>query len=309
MIVVTAMARWIGMAEANIGAANLGTRALGTSRVWLNSCGVKKAICLLCVLFAGIARDVQGTTLPTTVTEAPATSTTQTASAPAPSVPAVSPTISYVGGQLRISALDSTLAELLTRVAVLTGVNIDIPAGVGGERMAVIELGPGPPRQILAQLLSDSNCDFLIQALDTDPGRIQSVLLMQREKKGSRANAMDAAARPLVIPYARVAAPPVKPDEPVSENALPAPPENPAAEANPQNPQSAATQPDQPAQSPLSQPEQPTSTRPGALTPPQTLNSQTINSQLQQMYQQRSQMVQQERQAVVPAPPANPGNN
>ena len=54
-------------------------------------------------------------------------------------------------------------------------------------------------------------------------------------------------------------------------------------------------------QLPLSQPEQSNLARPGALTPPQALNPQSINQQLQQMYQQRMQL-----QTV--APPANPGS-
>ena len=105
------------------------------------------------------------------------------------------PTISYVGGQLRIDALGSTLADVLTKVAALTGVKIDVPAGADSERMPVVELGPGPARQILASLLSDSNFDYLIQASDADPEKIQSVLLMPREKKGERDQWTDAAAR------------------------------------------------------------------------------------------------------------------
>src|ERR1039458_9927229 len=130
-----------------------------------------------------------------------------------PARPAVPPKITYVGGQLRIDALGSTLATVLTQVAALTGVKIEIPAGADNERMPVVELGPGPARQILASLLSDSNFDYLIQASDADPEKIQSVLLMPREKKGTEAAAR-AARGPNVAAVAPPEAPP--PDAPVA---------------------------------------------------------------------------------------------
>jgi hypothetical protein len=198
------------------------------------------------------------------------------------------------------------LADVLTQVATLTGVKIDIPAGASSERMPVVELGPGPARQILAALLSDSNFDYLIQASDADPERIQSVLLMPREKKGSGINGADVVARASRGPDVAAAAPP---EAPVADS--PVPPA--AAEAN-SNPAPAAApptpvQPDQTGQFPLLQPDTTNPAKPGALTPPATLNQDSINQQLQQMYQQRLQMTQQDHYTGTQPLPAIPGVN
>src|ERR1700680_314957 len=184
--------------------------ALATLGAGFRPRGVTKASCVLgLLLFARVAfaQNAQGTAsratateaLNTTVIESPARAALPTSE----KITAATPKISYVDGQLRIDALDSTLADVLKKVGALTGVNIDVPAGANSERMHIVELGPGPARQILASLLSDSNFDYLIQASDTDPEKIQSVLLMPREKRGSGTNGTDAAGRPSRSPYAR----------------------------------------------------------------------------------------------------------
>ncbi len=218
----------------------------------------------------------------------------QDAGRPESDKPAVPPKITYVNGQLQIAAFGATLADVLATVASLTGVTIDVPAGAKNERMPIVELGPGPARQVLASLLSDSNFDYLIQASNSDPEKIQAVLLMQREKKGSVTNVAEAAPLPSRGPFGRV----VQPEPPVNAPVT-AQPEF-AQEANSLNPQPAAAPQDQPAPTPpsmsggafpipLAQP----GTSAGAMTPPPVLNQQSITQQLQQMYQQRMQMTQQ----------------
>ena len=285
--------------------------------------GVMKAGCVVALfVFArvGIARDAETTALHTTAVQAPAPaagSPAQTATA-RPTLEKVRtdlPPISYVDGQLRIHALDSTLEDILTKVAAVTGVKIDVPAAANSEHMPIVELGPGPARQILASLLSDSNFDYLIQASDTDPDKIQSVLLMAREKKRSGPNGTDAAARPSRSPYARAVTLAAKPEEaPAPDSPVPAPSET-IAEVNPLNPPPASTSPDQATpsadpsmqQPPLTRPDQPNLIRTAPMSPPATLNPQTINQQLQQMYQQRMQILQQERLTPPPGAPTNPG--
>ena len=222
--------------------------------------------------------------------------------------PAAPPKITYVGGLLRIDAIDATLADVLRKVAVLTGVTIDLPAGASSERMPVVELGPGLPRQILASLLSDSGFDYLIQASNTDPEKIQNVLLMARDKKGGATNGADVVARASRSPYARSG----RPEEaPAPESPAPAPPENAIAQANSLTPQPPSAQPEQPAAPPepsmplqLSQQNQSSFPKPGQLSPPQDLSQQNISQQLQQMYQQRVQMGQT---AGNPGSPQAPG--
>lgn len=263
-----------------------------------HSQGLTKAGCVLAlVLSARVATAQRGT-----VTEGPATGAAPSAS-PVPGPPK----ISYAGGQLKIDALDATLADVLTKVALATGVIIDLPAGASSARMPVVQLGPGSAREVLASLLSDSDFDYLIQASDADPEKIQSVMVMVREKKASGPNGTDAAVRPTRSPYARAMAARSEAEEaPAADNPVPPQPDNPAPEAN--SPP-APTQPDQAAPAPLTQPVQPlqldpNATRPGALTPPSDLSPQSISNQLQQMYQQRAQMIQQNGQASQPAQPA-----
>jgi hypothetical protein len=205
------------------------------------------------------------------------------------------PTISYAGGQLRINALDSTLGDVLAKVGAVTGVDIDLPPGANSERMHIVDLGPGPARQILVALLSDSNFDYLIQASDIDPEKIQNVLLMPRGKAGSGNNVIDAAARTPRTPYARAATPATSQEAPVPNNSVPAPPENslnPPLQPEQSGSPLFAELDSKPAQAPLPQS--------APLAPPLTLSPQSINQQLQQMYQQRAQMIQQ-GQAVPPA--------
>jgi hypothetical protein len=264
--------------------------------------GATQTGCFLALLlFAGvaIAQNPQAAALHATATEAPLA---------LEKLPPAPPKISYVGGQLRIDAFGATLADVLTKVAAITGVNIEVPAGARNERMPVVELGPGLPRQVLASLLSDSTFDYLIQSSSTDPEKLQSVLLIPREKKGSGTNGTDGA-RPSRSAYARAAA---QPEAPVPDSPLPPQPEVPALDAASLNSVPAAMQADsstpltsaQPEQSmllPAAQPDPFALTRPGALAPPQTLNPQSINQQLQQMYQQRMQMIQPGGQIGQPA--------
>jgi hypothetical protein len=228
------------------------------------------------------------------------------AAPPAPQrTPAIPPTVSYAGGQLKIGAPDSTLADVLTKVAALTGMKIEVPPGAESERMAV-ELGPGPARQVLASLLSESSFDYVIQSSDEDRESVRSVLLMPRGPKGNGTERTDQAARPSRSPFVRAME---APEPSAADSPVPALPGNaPDAAALDSQPPPAQPDPSMPPAPPPAQPQQPGSPRPGALTPPATLDQQSISQQLQQMYQQRAQMVQQERQAGPPAPLANPGN-
>jgi hypothetical protein len=266
--------------------------------------GVTQAGCLLALLC--FARVASGQGIQTAAAVGPPV-TTASALPASDQIPAVPPKISYVGGQLSIRALGSTLADVLTQVAALTGVKIDVPAGANTERMPIVELGPGPARQILADLLSDSNFDYLIQASDADPEKLQAVLLMPREKK------TDAPGRASRGPYMAAATPPESPvpDTPVPPQPEIAPPQasslNPAAalQADPST-QPPPAPPDLSGQ-PLLQPDTSNPAKPGALAPPATLSPQSINQQLQQMYQQRAQMTQQDHYTGTQPLPPIPG--
>lgn len=275
-------------------------------RTRLQRPGVTRASCALALLLITCAASISRAQETTAAKEAPeaAASAQSTSKRPA----ADQPKVSYVGGQLRINVLDTTLAEVLERVAALTGVKIDVPAGAEKELMPVVELGPGPARQILAELLSDSNFDYLIQAADKDPELMQSVVLLPRAKISGGSKGIIMAARQTANPFARAGAPPAEPAEARQpETPVPAPPQNVVAEASSGNPQPALTQPDQTTPLGPAQPAQSDLTKPTQLSPPAALSSQSINQQLQQMYQQRMQMIQQSPAGAAAAPAGSGG--
>jgi len=226
---------------------------------------------------------------------------------------AAAPGIAYSEGQLSINATNTNLAEVLGKVAALTGVTIEVPPGASSDRMQIVELGPGPARQILASLLSESNFDYLIQSSDNDPERIQSVLLMPRGKKDPTPGGIPGSGRSFRDLYGRPAPQPA-PEEPAVVEPAPVAPQNlppglvpvdpqspPTLQVQPPPPDAQPALPSLPSPPPLEQPLLPglnpdPSNRPGALTPPPVMNQQTISQQLQQMYQQRVQILQQDRQ-------------
>lgn len=209
------------------------------------------------------------------------------------------PSISYVHGQLKIDVSNTTLADVLTQVAALTGAKIDVPAGANTERLTAAKYGPGPARQVLASLLNGSDFDFLIQASDTDPEKIQSVLIMPAEK-GNATGGTGAAISPTLNAYARAVNQPDKSEAAVSGSPVPSQEENAAAGDTPPSPQPAPVESASIA-GPSMQPGRLNGARTAALSPPQVMTQQNINQQLQQMYQQRVQIVQQDRQVSQPS--------
>ena len=232
--------------------------------------------------------------------------------APQPEHPAaVAPQITYVAGQLTIRGSDLTLGDVLTKVERLTGTKLDFPAAAGRQQMPFVELGPGPAREVLAALLVDSGFDYMIQASDTDPDNVQSVVLMTRDAKGSGSPSGPEVARFGRGPFARAGAPPVEPQQdpaPAADNPAAAQPSAAGASPEPSPSNEAPVPPPPPAPAPSIQPGQSLFNQPrqgGALPVPASLTPQNINQQLQQMYQQRVQINQQERQAGTPTTPPN----
>jgi hypothetical protein len=61
------------------------------------------------------------------------------------------------------------------------GADIDLPANVVDQHIWV-RLGPGPARRVLRDLLDGTEFNYVIQASDSDPDGIRSVLLTPRGK-------------------------------------------------------------------------------------------------------------------------------
>jgi len=230
----------------------------------------------------------------------------QEANAPSPPNPSTSAQtapgqlqVSYEDGQLTIIAESSLLSDILSEVHRCMGADINLPASASEARIWV-RLGPGPARRVLAELLSDTDLNYVIQASDTDVDGIRSVLLTPRSKAtaapgtSTGQSARNANGR---IPRANPNAPEVSAQEnaavpearPESEAASASPP------AAPTDLQPAATDPQRSATN-----LQPATETPGSdssKSPART--SEQMIQQLQSMYQQRKQIQQGQK---PPAP-------
>jgi hypothetical protein len=109
--------------------------------------------------------------------------TVQPVSPPAPpptlaQMPASPPQVSFQGGQLTISAQNSTLGDILKAVRAQTSATVDLP-GNAPERV-VGQFGPGPARDVLTSLLNGSHFNYLLLGSPTDPNALDRVILMAK---------------------------------------------------------------------------------------------------------------------------------
>jgi hypothetical protein len=164
---------------------------------------------LSCLLLTGPCHGERrrSTTKPPTTEEQP------TPTLPPPTLaqlPASPPQVSFQGGQLTISAQNSTLGDILKAVRAQTGATIELP-GTAPERV-VGHFGPAPARDVLAALLNGSHFNYLLLGSPTDPGALDRVILMAKSGSGAdnpqppseQANAYNQAVynRPTAMPMA-----------------------------------------------------------------------------------------------------------
>jgi hypothetical protein len=83
------------------------------------------------------------------------------------------------GTQLTISTNNSTLASVLAEVHKCIGAKIDMPDGATTSRL-FDKLGPGPAREVLSSLLTATGYDFVIGLSESNPDKVETVLLMAR---------------------------------------------------------------------------------------------------------------------------------
>ncbi len=116
------------------------------------------------------------------------------AAAPAPApvypkrpaeMPPRPPKVTCHGDQITISADNSTLDAILAAVRGCTGAKIDVPGDASRVR-AFEELGPGPVRDVLDELLSGSPYNYVIQSSEANPLKVETVLLSMRTKDGDK---------------------------------------------------------------------------------------------------------------------------
>jgi hypothetical protein len=82
--------------------------------------------------------------------------------------------VTYQKGELTIKARAAPLLEVLRRVCKQVGAKIETPGG--GSELISVDLGPGPPREILTSMLTGSRFNYVMQATD-DPNVLARVIL------------------------------------------------------------------------------------------------------------------------------------
>jgi len=96
---------------------------------------------------------------------------------PLDTIAAVPPQVTYENNQLTIVAPNSTLADILRAVRKQTGADIEVPAAP--ERV-VTHLGPGPARDIVAELLNGSRFNYVLLGSPFDETALTRVVLVAK---------------------------------------------------------------------------------------------------------------------------------
>jgi hypothetical protein len=187
---------------------------------------------------------------------------------PLDAVAPVAPQVSYQDGQLTIVAPNSTLGDILRGVRKHTSADIEIPP-TANERV-VTRLGPGPAREVIAELLNGSRFNYVLLGSPDNANLLVRVVLVAKTSDTPTAPGDKA---------------PSSPDVAKAADAPDADPADDAADDTPEPATAEAEQPPAPAD------------QPGARTPQQML---------QEMQQRQLQGQQQPGQPGL-YPPGRPG--
>jgi hypothetical protein len=96
---------------------------------------------------------------------------------PLDAIAAVPPQVTFENNQLTIVAPNSTLGDILKAVRKQTGAEIEVPAAP--ERV-VTHLGPGPAREVLADLLNGSRFNYVLLGSPSDEAALTRVVLVAK---------------------------------------------------------------------------------------------------------------------------------
>ena len=196
---------------------------------------------------------------------------------PLDAIAAVPPQVTYENNQLTINAPNSTLADILRAIRKLTGAEIEIPSAP--ERV-VTHLGPGPARDVIADLLNGSRFNYVLLGSPTDSNGLTRVVLV------AKTGPQEITPNPVPTPNPNFTAQQNIPQQPEVEAA----PDTNEAEAADDNGNAGEENADQPPAEAEQQPQTPTEQAPGVKTPQQML----------QEMQQRQMQMQQQGQPPVP---------
>jgi hypothetical protein len=198
---------------------------------------------------------------------------------PLDSIAPVAPQVSYQNSQLTIVAPNSTLGDILRAVRKQTGAEIEIP--VAPDRV-VTHLGPGPAREVVAELLNGSRFNYVLLGSPANDALLTRVVLVAKtgpDNVSPPGGPSQAEQQQLgIVPAGNPGQPQIGPD--ANE-----------AEATDDNADDAADQAAAEAEQPAAAPDQ----QPGVKTP---------QEMLQEMQQRQLQLQQQQPPGQPPTPGA-----
>ncbi len=96
---------------------------------------------------------------------------------PLDSIAPVPPQVNYQNGQLTIVAPNSTLGDILRAVRKQTGAEIEVP---DAKERVVTHLGPGPARDVMADLLNGSRFNYVLLGSPADATMLTRVVLVAK---------------------------------------------------------------------------------------------------------------------------------
>lgn len=96
---------------------------------------------------------------------------------PLDSIKPIAPTVTFQNGELTIVSPNSTLGDILRAVRKQTGAEIEIPEA---QERVVTQLGPGPARAIVAELLNGSRFNYVLLGSPQDANVLTRVVLVAK---------------------------------------------------------------------------------------------------------------------------------
>jgi hypothetical protein len=234
----------------------------------------------------------------------------------------LAPKVVCTGGQMTISANNSTLSAVLAEVHQCMGTKIDLPEGAGDKHM-FDRIGPGPASEVLDEFLSATGYNYVIGSSPSNQDKIDSITLLARSTEPGSALATSVSDERGLSPNRRaflqmrqnaVPHPMTDADTAAAEAAAQATAPAPAPDvtpADPTAPPAPATTDAQPAatpadatpalpQTPATPPANVPTTNPSTGAPATTQDQ--INN-MQQMFELRKQLNQQNQQNQAPPQP------
>jgi hypothetical protein len=200
---------------------------------------------------------------------------------PLDSIKPVAPQVSFQNGQLTIVAPNSTLGDILRAVHKQTGAEIDIP---DAPDRVVTNLGPGPARAVVAELLNGSRFNYVLLGSPVDANLLTRVVLVAKSGPDN-----PAPSKPGGQPGTQADS---KPSQDAAQDAsdADAPDDNSSADEVIEQPPAEAA-------------DQPAGDQPAVKTPQQMLQEM---QQRQMQFQQQQQQLQQGAQPPTPGMPQRP---